>query len=216
MNKLTHKIFIDFYLTIWINYSATKITPKRTTESGGVSFRNACQKSADHLAFTIDGKQKEFDASSYANVKMLLKNIQKSAYFEKFNNNDQSPITSTSEQQNENENVADNQIDDVSMNENQSTDQASHVLSEPTINANDSNEKATDELSENNNAIEFQEAPSASAVPVPTFGQPQQPHNVATPPINSHSASQNIKTLMQGEFWIFIYCISLEKSIIEN
>lgn len=38
------------------------------------------------LSSTVDGKQKEFDGSStYANIKNLLKNIQKSAYFEKIN-----------------------------------------------------------------------------------------------------------------------------------
>lgn len=66
--------------------SANKILPKRSTEPGGVSFKNSCQKAADFLSLTIDGKPKEFDENvTYANVKTILKNIQKSAYFEKLN-----------------------------------------------------------------------------------------------------------------------------------
>lgn len=45
--------------------------------------------------------------------------------------------------------------------------------------------------------VDFQEAPSASAVPVPTF-TPQQPHAVSPPGINAHSAPQNLQTLPQG------------------
>lgn len=66
--------------------SAAKILPKRSTEPGSVTFKNSCQKAADTLSLTIDGKQKEFEETkTYANVKTLLKNIQKSAYFEKLN-----------------------------------------------------------------------------------------------------------------------------------
>lgn len=71
--------------------SATKILPKRSTEPGGVTFKNSCQKAADTLSLTIDGKQKEFDdAITYANIKSLLKNIQKSSYFDKLNQPQQS------------------------------------------------------------------------------------------------------------------------------
>lgn len=46
---------------------------------------------------TIDGKQKEFDGTTtYANVKIILKNIQKSAYFEKLNQSQQ-PLVETPE-----------------------------------------------------------------------------------------------------------------------
>lgn len=75
-------------------FSANKILPKRSTETGGVSFRNSCQKAADVLSLTIDGKQKEFDGTvTYANVKTIFKNIQKSAYFEKLNQPQQSADT---------------------------------------------------------------------------------------------------------------------------
>lgn len=47
-------------------------------------------------------------------------------------------------------------------------------------------------------SVEYQEAPSASAVPVPTF-TPQQPHTVPTPGIAAHSTPQNLKTLPQGK-----------------
>lgn len=51
-----------------------------------MSFKNSCQKAADVLSLTVDGKQKEFDGdATYAHIKTLLKNIQKSAYFEKIN-----------------------------------------------------------------------------------------------------------------------------------
>lgn len=46
-------------------------------------FKTAAQKSADILSLTIDGKQKDFETSSYAHVKNVLKNIQKCAYFDK-------------------------------------------------------------------------------------------------------------------------------------
>lgn len=45
--------------------------------------------------------------------------------------------------------------------------------------------------------IDYQEAPSASAVPVPTF-TPQQPHVVPAPGITS---PQNLKTLPQGKLF---------------
>lgn len=45
--------------------------------------------------------------------------------------------------------------------------------------------------------VEYQEAPSASAVPVPTF-TPQQPLAVPAAAIAAHSAPQNLKTLPQG------------------
>lgn len=59
-------------------------------------------------------------------------------------------------------------------------------------------ESATPEqVAEDPGAVEYQEAPSASAVPVPTF-TPQQP--VSSPGIAAHSApSQNLKTLPHGE-----------------
>lgn len=83
-----------FFLFPFEIYSAAKILPKRSTEPGGVSFKNSCQKAADALSLTIDGKQKEFDESTtYANIKTLLKNIQKSAYFEKLNQTQQSTET---------------------------------------------------------------------------------------------------------------------------
>lgn len=66
--------------------SANKIAPKRSTEPGGMSFKSSCQKAADVLSLTVDGKQKEFDGNAtYANIKNILKSIQKSAYFEKLN-----------------------------------------------------------------------------------------------------------------------------------
>lgn len=50
-------------------------------------------------------------------------------------------------------------------------------------------------------AVEYQEAPSASAVPVPTF-TPQQPLAVpAAPGIAAHPAPQNLKTLPQGRIY---------------
>lgn len=48
--------------------------------------------------------------------------------------------------------------------------------------------------------VEYQEAPSASAVPVPTF-TPQQPLAVPAPGIAAHSAPQNLKTLPQGKIY---------------
>lgn len=44
--------------------------------------------------------------------------------------------------------------------------------------------------------VDYQEAPSASAVPVPQF-TPQQPHAVPAPGIAAHPAPQNLKTLPQ-------------------
>lgn len=81
LNKIRTNTMILFSIN-----SAAKILPKRSTEPGGISFKNSCQKAADLLSLTIDGKQKEFEASTtYANIKTILKNIQKSAYFEKLN-----------------------------------------------------------------------------------------------------------------------------------
>lgn len=78
--------FFVSLLSLSFYCSAAKTLPRRLAESGGISFKSSCQKSADLMSLTIDGKQKEFDGiATYANVKSLLKNIQKSAYFEKLN-----------------------------------------------------------------------------------------------------------------------------------
>lgn len=52
-----------------------------------------------------------------------------------------------------------------------------------------------DTQGESNVEVDYQEAPSASAVPVPTF-TPQQTQAVSAPGI---SAPQNLKTLPQGK-----------------
>lgn len=55
-------------------------------EPGGVSYKSSCQKAADVLSLTVDGNSKEFDENvTYANIKNILKSIQKSSYFEKVN-----------------------------------------------------------------------------------------------------------------------------------
>lgn len=63
---------------------------------------------------------------------------------------------------------------------------ATNVEVEPVDNAGD------------NGTVEYQEAPSASAVPVPTFTA-QPPHTVPAPGIGAHPAQQNLKTLPQGK-----------------
>lgn len=82
---LIEYVFNFWYISLKLN-SALKILPKRSTESGCGTFKNSYQKAADILSLTVDGKQKEFEGNAtYANIKTILKNIQKSAYFEKLN-----------------------------------------------------------------------------------------------------------------------------------
>ncbi|XP_031627981.1 caprin homolog isoform X2 [Contarinia nasturtii] len=166
---------------------AAKILPKRSTESGSVSFKNSCQKAADILSLTVDGKQKEFEASTtYANIKTLLKNIQKSAYFEKLNQPQQQAENRIELQENASEEISDVKSDDDAKTV---ITPEEIVVEETTVNVeagkvNNQGESGT---------IDYQEAPSASAVPVPTF-TPQQPHVVAAPGINTQ---QNLKPLPQ-------------------
>lgn len=188
--------------------SHAKITPNQSDDSGNATFRNACQKAADHLATTIDGKQKEFESSTYANVKALLKSIQKSGYFDKAAM--QSDPT-----------TVDNQIATIECTGTDAvdTDESNHQVNHGNVTEQIHAEPAEviEEpiaVAENNNEV-YQEAPSASAVPVPTFAQPQpqpqpqqqqqqqqqpqpqpQPHTVSTPPNNAHANAQ-LKPLAQ-------------------
>lgn len=55
----------------------------------------------------------------------------------------------------------------------------------------------TEQVTEETGAVEYQEAPSASAVPVPTF-TPQQP--LAAPSSGIAAPPQNLKTLPHGAY----------------
>lgn len=55
---------------------------------------------------------------------------------------------------------------------------------------------STEQVTEETGAVEYQEAPSASAVPVPTF-TPQQP--LAAPSSGIAAPPQNLKTLPHGK-----------------
>lgn len=206
--------------------SAAKILPKRSTEPGGISFKNSCQKAADLLSQTIDGKQKEFEASTtYANIKTILKNIQKSAYFEKLNQPQQPAenmelrkyslahsllklcinwekklnwLTKFIEDENSSEQSGDVKADDEANTANIPEETIMNVATNVNIEATTVNAQGE------SGTVDFQEAPSASAVPVPTF-TPQQPHAVSPPGINAHSAPQNLQTLPQGTcIYIFL------------
>lgn len=206
-----------------IHFSAAKVIPNRASLNG-VTFKNVCQKAADHLAQTIDGKQKEFETSTYANVKNILKNIQKSNYFDKADQ----PSTDVSENADENgENGdIDNNVDELSVN------QTNTVNAEP----NTTNSSVGQQLSlanvhtENHEVFTEQtnkiEAPLASAVPVPTFApsqiqqtisqqqqqpQPQQPHGIPAPGMN---VAKNVKTIPQGLYtFLFVFYVNFYLSI---
>lgn len=177
----------------------------------GVTFKNVCQKAADHLVQTIDGKQKEFETSTYANVKNILKNIQKSNYFDKA----EPPSTDISENADENGEMGENgdianNVDEPSVNQtnisNAEPNTTNSSVAQPSANVHQENHEVFTE--QTNNKIE---APSASAVPVPTFAppppppqhqpltqqlpQPQQPHAIPAPGIN---VAKNVKTIPQG------------------
>lgn len=76
---------------------------------------------------------------------------------------------------------------------------ANTIPEENIVNTNFDIEKTTmEQASEETGTVEYQEAPSASAVPVPTF-TPQQPLTVPSSGIAAHSAPpQNLKTLPHG------------------
>lgn len=205
------------------NCSAAKILPKRLTEPGSVTFKNSCQKAADTLSLTVDGKQKDFEESTtYANIKMLLKNIQKSSYFEKLNQPQQLIEAATELRKHWNnfqlwlnyfnKNTSINNIwfivDDENSAEQTGDEKPKDDETNTATDLEENASSATDVIVEAGEAPmesgtvnDYQEAPSASAVPVPTF-TPQQPHAVSTPGI-AHSAPQNLKTLPQGE-WLHL------------
>lgn len=181
--------------------SAAQIQPNPSAESGSGTFRNACQKAADHLGLTIDGKQKEFESSTYAHVKALLKNIQKSGYFDKVAQPSlPAPVDVDHATENSSEEAADATETDQ---------QAEHgILVEPEEPAPIEEVEKPIVVADNTSGI-YQEAPSASAVPVPTFGQSQpQPHTIPTPPIINHSNPQ-LKPLAQGMCMIRFFEFSI-------
>lgn len=199
--------FVVLHFLLPPTFSAAKAIPNRASLNG-VTFKNVCQKAADHLAQTIDGKQKEFETSTYANVKNILKNIQKSNYFDKADQ----PSTDISEIADENGDNGDidNNVDDQSINQTNAANVEpnttnSSVGQQPLANVHTENHEV---FTEQTNKIE---APSASAVPVPTFApppqiqqpisqqqpQPQQPHGI---PAAGMNVAKNVKTIPQGLF----------------
>lgn len=159
---------------------AEKIVPQRPVEVGGVPFKTAAQKSADILLLTIDGKQKDFESSSFAHVKNVLKNIQKCAYFDK---GSLPPVEIEAEpvEVTEVEPYADEKFEtnvETTDAEIATTDAANVVGETQPI---DADEGSTETYVDSNNApdtfnaatgnrhIQFHEAPCAAAVPVPTF-----------------------------------------------
>jgi len=174
---------------------ASKVLPNRASLNG-VTFKNACQKAAEHLALTIDGKQKDFEESTYANVKNLLKSIQKSGYFEKVDQSIKDTTESVDETENDNGNDDDaERIDETEQLATAKTDLSTTNVGRQAANVNILS-GTPEVLIEQTNKIE---APSASAVPVPTFAQqqqqlPQQPHIAGAPVIN---AAKNFKPLPQ-------------------
>lgn len=205
---LFNQIYLFIYFFSICSFSAAKVIPNRASLNG-VTFKNVCQKSADHLVQTIDGKQKEFETSTYANVKNLLKNIQKSNYFDKADQPSTDISETADENGGENGDIDDN-VDEQSINQTNNTVNAepnttnSSVVQQTLANVHTENHEV---FTEQTNKIE---APSASAVPVPTFAppqiqqpisqqqqqpQPQQPHGIPAPDMNM---AKNVKTIPQG------------------
>lgn len=160
-------------------------------------FKTAAQKSADILSLTIDGKQKDFESSSYAHVKNLLKNIQKCAYFDKGSlppaETEAETVEATEPEPYTDENLETNVeatnaeiATDVNntIGETQAIDAADEGSTETYANSNNGPETFNSTTGSRHNLvgnIQFLEAPCAAAVPVPTFAatplvqQPQQP-----------------------------------------
>ena len=139
-------------------YSHLEIVPKRPKCPEELSFKHSAQRAADHLSMTIDGKSKAFggENSTYVDVKNILKNVQKSGYFDKA----AQPDVVIEDSNNELEAAA----NDPLTSENIMTDGA---------------DKLTDEEGDLNVVQDYAEAPAAAAVPVPTF--PPQ-HQLPTQP----------------------------------
>lgn len=148
-------------------------------------FKTAAQKSADILSLTIDGKQKDFEASSYAHVKNLLKNIQKCAYFDKGSmppvDIDGETVETTEPEPYTDENLDTNVeatnveiVTDVNntTGETQAIDAADEGSAETYVNSKNGPETFNSTTGSRHNLvgnIQFHEAPCAAAVPVPTF-----------------------------------------------
>lgn len=168
--------------------------PNRSTLTGQ-TFKNACQKAADHFAMTIDGKQKEFETSTYANVKNVLKNIQKSGYFDKV---DQQLKETNDIVDDGDENVLDEPADELitaTINNEPSTMNANIVQATANLNIHSDNREVFN--AEQPNKIE---APSASAVPVPTFATPpQQQQQQQQPPQQQQQQQQPLPPQQQQQ-----------------
>lgn len=191
-------------------FSAAKVTPKRSIEPTTVSFKNSAQKAADHLALTIDGKSKEFEATTYANVKTILKNIQKSSYFEKASEQSQDASEESSLPPTVIEEISDDKPIENGEDAVEPIEPAAVPIVVVNVTVASTVAEKTETFAEATNKIEFQEAPSASAVPVPTFAAP---HAHAVPPNPALTATQNIKTLPQGNFKFLFLFLSLSLHI---
>lgn len=140
-------------------------------------------------------------------MKILLKNIQKSNYFDKADQPSTDNIDENADENGENGEI-DNNVDEHTVNQTNTT-----ANTEPnTTNSSDGQQPLANVHTENHEVFTEQtnkiEAPSASAVPVPTFApsqnqqpisqqqpQPQQSHGIPAPNMN---VTKNMKTIAQG------------------
>lgn len=125
-------------------------------------FKHAAQRSADHLSLVIDARPKPFvgETATYADISVLLKNITDSGYFDKAA---QPPVEEIVEP------VTEEQPAPVQPSESNVDDEQLQL--DPIAIENDAHQTAA--VTAIVEPLDFQEAPAAAAVPVPTF-PPQQ------------------------------------------
>lgn len=134
-----------------------------------MAFKHAAQRSADHLSLVLDARPKPFvgETATYADISVLLKNINNSGYFDKAA---QPPVVETAEPA-QDEEPAPLQLTESNVDDEQ-------LQLDPIAIENHVHQTAT--VIAIVEQPDFQEAPAAAAVPVPTFPPQQTMQAMAT------------------------------------
>lgn len=150
-----------------------EVTPRRPESHEETPFKTVATRAADHLLSTVDGKAKSFagELSTYADVRNIVRNIQKSGYFDKAAQ--PPPVV---------EEIVPETVAELS------------EPSEEVAEAAQQEEVPADEQPAVAEEPDFQVAPAAAAVPAPSF-PPQQSslppqHHQSVPLLASHQPQQ--------------------------
>uniref|UniRef100_A0A1Q3FMB4 Caprin-1 dimerization domain-containing protein n=1 Tax=Culex tarsalis TaxID=7177 RepID=A0A1Q3FMB4_CULTA len=155
------------------------VQPKRPENTAEPTFVAAIKQAADHLSAIVDGRNKSFNDSTYGSIKNVIDEIQNCGYFEK----DLIVVEEELEAVKDGKTTPIDAIEaanEIKTNDISSRDDAEDL--KPSIIADTDITSANS--SEINRSYGFTEAPSAAAVPTPSF------------PIQQSSVRQNSASML--------------------